>query len=190
MSTRGYPQLPRLSTMSLARTIFALVLIFLVTNVSCADEPVKIGDSIGKLKFTDIRSLPRTLNDFGKKKAFVLMFINTTCPVVQRYLPTVQGLEHDYRAKEVQFVALNSAEEDTIIAMATQAVKHEMEFPFVKDFGGLCARALGVKRTPEVVVLDGEKLLCYRGRIDDQNRLGGVRKEPTTHELKDALDAV
>src|SRR6266540_6218002 len=74
--------------------------------------------------------------------------------------------------------------------MATQAVQLEMEFPFVKDFGGHCARALGVHRTPETVVLDAEKRLRYRGRIDDQYRLGGVRKEPASHELKDALEAV
>src|SRR5438309_2285193 len=79
---------------------------------------------------------------------------------------------------------------DPIGTMATQAVQHEMEFPFVKDFGGACARALGVRRTPEAVVLDGEKRLRYRGRIDDQYRLGGVRKEPTSRDLKDALDAV
>ena len=46
-----------------------------------------------------------------------------------------------------------------------------------KDFGGACGRSLGVKRTPEVVVIDSEKHLRYRGRIDDQYRLGGVRKE-------------
>ena len=134
--------------------------------------------------------MPRTLDDFGKKKAYVLIFTNTSCPVVQRYLPTLQALERDYRAKEVQFVAVNAAEEDTLIAMATQAVQHEIEFPFVKDFGGDCVRALGVKRTPEAVVLDADRKLCYRGRIDDQYRLGGVRKEPTSHDLKDAIDAV
>src|SRR5258708_38867078 len=74
--------------------------------------------------------------------------------------------------------------------MAQLAVQHEVEFPSVKDFGGFCARALGVRRTPEAVVLDGEKRLCYRGRIDDQYRLGGVRPAPTTHDLKDALEAV
>src|SRR5205823_9548659 len=77
-----------------------------------------------------------------------------------------------------------------IVAMATQAVRHEVEFPFVKDFGGACARALGVRRTTEAVVLDAEKRLRYRGRIDDQYRLGGVRKEPTSRDLKDAIDAV
>jgi thiol-disulfide isomerase/thioredoxin len=155
-----------------------------------AAEPVKVGDRVGKLRFTDIRSLPRTLDDFGPKKAYVLVFTNTSCPVAQRYLPVLQALEQEYRGKDVQFVALNAAEEDTIIAMATQAVKHEMEFPFAKDFDAACARALGVTRTPECVVLDGEKRIVYRGRIDDQYRLGGVRKEPTSRDLKDALDAV
>jgi thiol-disulfide isomerase/thioredoxin len=149
-----------------------------------------VGDRVGKLKFTDIRSLSRTLSDFGSRKAYVLVFINTTCPVAQRYLPTLQALDREYRDKAVQFVAINAAEEDSIIALATQAVKYDVDFPFVKDFDGSCARALGVKRTPEAVILDADKRLCYRGRIDDQFRLGGVRKEPTSRDLKDALDAV
>src|SRR5262245_32355708 len=150
----------------------------------------KIGDTVGKLKFTDIRSLPRTLDDFGKKKVIVIVFVNTSCPVAQKYFPTLQAMETAYRDKDVQFVAVNAAEDDTIIAMATQAVKYEVEFPFVKDFGGVCAKALGVTRTPEAVVLDADRRIVYRGRIDDQFRLGGTRKEPASHDLKDALDAV
>jgi len=170
---------------------FVLVsFLFLLASSVYAQDTVKIGDKIGKLKFTDIRSLPRTLEDFGKKKAFVLVFTNTSCPVAQRYLPTLQALENEYRAKDVQFIAVNSAQEDTLIAMATQAVQHDMAFPFVKDFDASCARTLGVRRTPEAVVLDANKRLCYRGRIDDQYRVTGVRKLPTSHDLKDALDSV
>ncbi len=120
----------------------------------------------------------------------MLVFTSASCPLVQRYLPTLKALEKEYRGKEVQFVAVNAAEEDSIVAMATQSVEHEVEFPFVKDFGGVCAHALGVRRTPEAVVLDGEKRLRYRGRIDDQYRLGGVRKEPTNRDLQAALEAV
>jgi thiol-disulfide isomerase/thioredoxin len=151
---------------------------------------VKVGDRVGKVKFTDIRALPRSLDDFGPKKAIVLVFTNTSCPVAQRYLPILQRMERDYREKGVQFIAVNVAEDDTIVAMATQAVKFDVDFPFVKDFDGSCARTLGVTRTPEAVVVDGEKRIRYRGRIDDQFRLRGVRKEATTHELKDAIDAV
>ncbi len=172
------------------RLMLALAFALLsAASLRAADVP-KIGDAVGKLKFTDIRSLPRTLDDFGKKKAVVLVFVNTSCPVAQRYLPVLQAMEKDYRAKDVQFVAVNASEEDTIIAMATQSVKFEMEMPFAKDFGGTCAKALGVTRTPEAVVLDAERRIAYRGRIDDQFRLGGVRKEATTHELKDAIEAV
>jgi thiol-disulfide isomerase/thioredoxin len=155
-----------------------------------AQEAVKIGDQVGKVKFTDIRGLPRSLDDFGKKKAYILVFTNTSCPLAKRYLPTLTALDKEFAGKDVQFIGVNSAEEDSIISMATQAVQHEVEFPFVKDFGGVCARALGVRRTPEAVILDADKRLRYRGRIDDQYRLGGVRKEPTSRNLRDALEAV
>ena len=176
--------------MRLSRLI-ALLAAILVSNCSVqAGEPPRIGDRIGKLKFTDIRSLPRTIDDFGAKKAYVFVFINTSCPVAQRYLPTLQSLEKEYRGKRVQFVAVNAAEEDTLIDMATQAVRYAVEFPFVKDLTGDCARTLGVTRTPEVAVLDAARTLSYRGRIDDQHRLSGNRKAPTSHDLKDAIDAV
>ena len=171
------------------RPLFALLLAILSTGAARADD-VKVGARVGKLKFTDIRSLPRTTDDFGAKKAVVFVFTNTTCPVAQRYLPTLNALEKDYRDKGVQFVAVNAADDDALIAMATQSVKYDTEFPFVKDFDGSVARALGATRTPEVVVLDGDKTIRYRGRIDDQYRLRGNRDKPTTTELKDALDAI
>jgi hypothetical protein len=174
--------------MRLPRLFLALVLVSLTTAAGRAEDAARIGDRAGKLKFTDIRYLPRTLDDFGARKAFVLVFTNTSCPLAARYLPVVQALSRDY--KDAQFVAVNAAEEDSVKAMATQAVRHEIEFPFVKDFGGAAARALGVTRTPEVVLLDGDHRLRYRGRIDDQYRLGGTRKEPTRRDLKEALDAV
>ncbi len=170
--------------------ILVLVVTLLATATVRSQDTQKIGDPIAKLRFTDIRYLPRTLDDFGKKHAYVLVFTSTSCPLVKRYLPTLQAMEKEFRSKGVQFVAINSAEEDSIVMMATQAVQYKMEFPFVKDFGGGCARALGVRRTPEVLVLDAERRLRYRGRIDDQYRLGGVRKEATSHDLLNAIEAV
>lgn len=172
------------------RLSLSLSALLVFASSGFANDRPKVGDTVGKLKFTDTRSLTRTLSDFGKKKAIVLVFTNTTCPLAQKYLPTLTALEKEYRAKDVQFASLNAAEEDTVIAIATQSVKYDVEFPLLKDFGGTCARALGVTRTPEAVVLDAERRIVYRGRIDDQFRLGGARKAPSTHELKDAIDAV
>jgi hypothetical protein len=45
-----------------------------------------------------------------------------------------------------------------------------------------------VERTPEVAVLDTERRLVYRGRIDDQHRLGGSRPMPGDESLSAAID--
>jgi peroxiredoxin len=174
-----------------AMLVYALFTTMVLTPVAKAGaQQVKIGDRIANLTFKDIHYLPRSLDDFQKKKAFVVVFTTTTCPVAQRYLPELRQLEKDYRGKGVQFVAIDADTDDSIVAVASQAVRHDMEFPFVKDFTGACVRALGVERTPEVAVLDDQRRLRYRGRIDDQYRLGGTRVDATRHDLKEAIDAV
>lgn len=175
----------------------ALVAAWVLTGWLCeggtaraAEPEVKVGDRVANLTFKDIRYLPRSLDDFPKKKAFVVVCTSTTCSLVQRYFPTLKELEKEYRDQGVQFLALNVGAEDTIVGMAAQAIRFAVEFPFVKDADGKCAQALGVKRTPGVVVLDERRAIRYRGRIDDQYRLGGTRPKPGRRELKDALDAV
>src|SRR5205085_7843377 len=80
--------------------------------------------------------------------------------------------------------------EDSIKELAYQAVEYGVDFPFAKDFDGQCARALGAMRTPEVVVLDTQRKIRYRGRIDNQYRLGGVRPTADREDLKEALEDV
>jgi thiol-disulfide isomerase/thioredoxin len=162
----------------------------LLASLNAPAEPPRIGAPVANLSFKDIRYLPRSLDDFTDRKALVLVFTNTTCPLVRRSLPALKRLEKEYRPRGVQFLAVNVATDDSIAGMAAFAVQHGIEFPSVKDFEAACALELGVKRTPEVVVLDAKRRLCYRGRIDDQYRLGGARPTPTRHDLKEALEAV
>jgi mono/diheme cytochrome c family protein len=74
--------------------------------------------------------------------------------------------------------------------VAEQAIDYELEFPVLKDFGAVAARRLGVERVPSVVVLDSERRLRYRGRIDDQYQIGGTRPAATKHELQDAVESL
>ncbi len=179
------------------RTALSLGLAAVLTSpFGFADKPrdstpaVPVGGRVANLTFKDIHYLPRSLDDFPGKKAFVLAFLNTTCPVAQRYLPVLSAMEKEYRGKGVQFLAVNVGADDTIVAMAAQAVRHNVEFPFVKDFDLECTRAVGAKRTPEVVVLDDQRRIRYRGRVDDQYRLGGTRSGATRNDLREALNEV
>jgi mono/diheme cytochrome c family protein/thiol-disulfide isomerase/thioredoxin len=168
-----------------------LVVTLLVATATLAAEPdVKIGAKIDDLRFKDIRHVARSLADFGEKKAYVLVFVQSGCPLAEKYMPILERLDRDYRDKGVQFVAVNSGPTDTIAVMAGQAVEFNVTFPFVKDADCKVADALGVTRTPEVVVLDASRTLRYRGRIDDQYRPGGQRPEPTRRDLVEALNSV
>lgn len=173
---------------------------FAVPALLRADEPEEgsseasprpaIGSQIDDLRFKDIRFVSRSLRDFGERKAYVFVMTNTTCPLAQKYWPKLKRLDEQFRDQGVQFVAVNVSPEDSIAEMAQQALDFDVSFPFVKDSDGSCSAALGATRTPEVVVLDGDRRLRYRGRIDDQYRIGGARPEATSDDLAQALEAV
>lgn len=153
-----------------------------------AAAPAGFGSVVPNLTFKDIRALPRSLDDFGKPRATVLVFTTTGCPLVRRYLPRLEELSRRHASNDVQFAAVNVGPDDTIADMALQSLEQRITFPFVKDTDGSVARAVGAGRTPEVVVLDGERRLRYRGRIDDQFRVGGGKPAPGREDLARAID--
>src|SRR3954454_7258026 len=110
----------------------SLAITLLVSAAACgADVPV--GTKVDDLRFKDIRHVARSLADFGDKKAHVLVFVQSGCPLAEKYLPVLDRLEKEYRDKGVQFVAVNSGPADTIAVTAAQAVEFGIAFPFVKD---------------------------------------------------------
>ena len=172
------------------RLLIVVTLFLTVCSPLSAVEPeqAKIGTEIPDLRFKDIRYLSRSLQDLGDHKATVLVFTNTSCPLVQKYWPKLCRLDDQYRGQGVQFVGVNVGPDDEIQEVAQQAIDFGVPFPVVKDTSGSCVKALGVERTPEVVILDSERKLRYRGRIDDQQRLTGTRPDVTEDSLKLALD--
>lgn len=181
----------------LAAAAFNLCLAATLADDARNEQPPsrpRVGEQVARFEFQDAWFLPRSLDDFNAKafptprRAFVLVFTNTTCPLVQRYWPRLKELEAKYRDQGVQFIAVNVGGEDSIIDVAAQGVEYGIPFPLVKDVDGQCVAACGVDRTPEVVVIDGERKLRYRGRIDDQIRLGGTSAGAVRHELQEAIE--
>jgi hypothetical protein len=156
-----------------------------------ADERPAIGARVGPLAFFDVRFTRRTLDDFGPRRAYVLWFTRIDCPLAPRYLPRLAELERRYRGRGVQFVAIDVGFDDTLVEIGAQALDHDVDFPFVKDDGLGSARACGASRAGEVVLVESagnEKRLRYRGRVDDQYRVGGERASPGRADLAEALD--
>jgi peroxiredoxin len=130
------------------------------------------------------------LADFKDKKAVVVIFLGTECPISNGFLPRLAQVHKDYAGKGVQVVGINSNSQDTPESVADRAGKNDLPFPVLKDESSAVADQFGAKRTPEAFVLDAERTVRYQGRIDDQFGYGFKRAQPTRRDLLEALDEV
>src|SRR5438270_4644246 len=110
---------------------FALLILAAGTAVAdSAKEPVRkaprvikpaehgVGVLAPDVAFTDVNGKAGKLSDFKDKKAVVVLFTSTSCPISQKYGPTLARLEKAYRDQGVAFVfvdpiATDSAEDVT-----------------------------------------------------------------------------
>jgi peroxiredoxin len=140
------------------------------------------------LKDTNGRDV--SLADFRDKKAVVVVFIGTECPVNNYYMLRLTQLHAKYAPCGVQFLAVNSNPQDSVQQVADHARREGLPFPAFKDADQKVADLLEAQRTPEVVLLDSRRTICYRGRIDDQYGVGFRKPQPTRRDLVEALEEV
>lgn len=128
--------------------------------------------------------------DLSDARAAVIIFVGIDCPVSNSYAPTINRLCEQYQSNGVRFFLVHS---DADLSVA-DARKHAKDFgytcPILLDRDHHLAETLGAKITPEAAVIGARGNIVYRGRIDDWYiSLGKQRQEPTTHELRDAIEA-
>src|SRR5262249_52648651 len=134
---------------------------------SPADEtPANLGKQVPTFTLSDPRDQARfTLDDCKDKKAIVIVFLGTECPINNAYLPRLAELHKEYAGKGAQFIGINANRTDSAERVAEHAKKHQVPFPVLKDPDNAVADRLGVRRTPEALLLDGGGRLRYQGRI-------------------------
>jgi peroxiredoxin len=176
------------------RIVLVLLLVIVGVGVhATADQaprakPVSSRDISFSLK--DVRGHEVALADFKDRKAVAVIFTGTECPVSNSYMLKLKDLHDKYAAKGVQFLAVNSNPQDSAEEIARHAKQYGVPFPVLKDGEQKVAELLQAERTPEVVLLDANRTVCYRGRIDDQYGVGYRRAKPNRQDLTEALDEV
>lgn len=169
----------------------ALWLAALTLAMACpfagADAPPR---AVGNFRLVDTKGAAWTLDGLKDKKAIVVVFLGTQCPINNAYAPRLVELQRTYADRGVQFLAINANDHDTPEAIGAHARKYKLSFPVLRDERHVVADQFGAERTPEAFVLDAQRTIRYRGRIDDQFGIGYQRNKATTHDLTDALDAV
>jgi peroxiredoxin len=170
-----------------------VILLTTVCGSATADEPAKtspLGRQVAEFQLKDYRGKEHQLADFQEQKLLVVAFLGTECPLVKVYGPRLEALANEYAPQGVAFLGVNSNVQDSNTEIAAYARIHNLSFPIVKDLGNRVADQMGAVRTPEVFVLDAERKIRYRGRIDDQYGVGVVRDDVSESYLSDAIDAL
>lgn len=122
------------------------------------------------------------------KRATVLIFLGTGCPVSNAYLPHLNELAKKYEPQDVRFIGVNANAQDSAADVAKHAKEFAIGFPVIKDDSQRLADALGAERVPEVVLIDAGEKIRYRGRIDDRYGVTSRKDKATREDLAVGLD--
>jgi peroxiredoxin len=172
----------------------ALALVAALYGSSTFAATPPIGTKVSNFTLRDFHGQPHSLDQVGRGKIVVLAFLGTECPLAKIYASRLAELADKYASQGVVFLGINSNRQDAITEIAAFARAHEIKFPILKDLKQQVADAVGTTRTPEVVVLDTEGAIRYRGRIDDQYGFQETKSyqksRAAKHELVDAIDSL
>src|SRR5262249_83055 len=154
-----------------------------------------IGDSIRDLTAKDIHGATFSLAQLDPDKLVVFAFLGVDCPLAKLYTPRLTELAGKYQPRGVVFISVDANRTEAVTGVAAYVRQQKIDFVVLKDLRQTIANRLGAVRTPQVVVLDREHRIRYRGRIDDQfgfapaNRKASYHKPaPKRNDLQCALD--
>ena len=134
-----------------------------------------------------------SLASFQDARALVVVFISNHCPYVKHVQHELARVAGDYKTKGVAFVAINSNNVEAYPDDRPERMKEEKArvgypFPYLFDETQEVARAYRAACTPDFFVFDGDRLLVYRGQLDDSRPKNG--KPVTGRDLRAALDTI
>jgi peroxiredoxin len=156
------------------------------------ERPAAVGHQVSTFALKDLQGVSHALADLRESPVVVVVFMGVECPLAKLYGPRLTELAQEYAKRGVSFLAVDSNAQDSLAEMSHFARTYRLEIPFLKDPGNVVADQFQAQRTPEAFVLDGQRVVRYRGRIDDQygfqSGVGYQRKEAVERDLASAID--
>jgi peroxiredoxin len=154
--------------------------------------PFAIGEqapSFDKLPSADGKEY--SLSSFEEKEIVVLIFMANRCPTARVYTERLKTIQNDYSPRGVQLLGINSDNQyflplETLGVMAQVFTERDLNFPYLKDLDQKVAKSYGALVTLHAFVLDKNRRLRYRGRVDDSRDPQKVEKS----DLRDAIEEI
>jgi peroxiredoxin len=152
--------------------------------------PAILGDGETSVSLADI-----------KEDLVVLVFLGNHCPFVTAVEDRLIDLARDYQGKGVKVVGVcvtplpdragpdyqEYARQDTLPMIARRVKDKGYNFVYARDDSQEIGRTYGAVVTPQVFVLDKDRVIRYTGAIDDSIN---DESKVTKPYLRDAVDAL
>jgi peroxiredoxin len=146
----------------------------------------EIGAKIAGFQLRDVSGATRSLKSYSRK-IVVFIFWSFKCPVSLAYNERVEKLQKKYADREVAVMGVASGANDNEDELQANAVNLKITFPILLDSDGDLADNLGATHAPEVVIIDNESVLRYRGPLDNNIK---PDESGRIAYAEDAIDAI
>ena len=132
-----------------------------------------------------------SLDDVMGTNGAIIVFECNHCPYVVGSIDRINKIANYSLENNIGFAGINSNDainypDDSFEAMQKRAMKG-MPYGYLHDETQEVAKEWGAERTPEFYLLDSNKVVVYRGRMDDSPK---NPMHATTSELLDAVNAL
>jgi len=127
--------------------------------------------------------------DFADSKILVVIFMCNHCPYVKAVIGRLVSLQDEFADRGVRLIGINPNDEKIYPEDSLENMKHyynewKMNFPYLRDDTQETAKSYDAVCTPDIYVYDENRILRYRGRIDDNWK---DENSVSKRELADAL---
>jgi len=146
---------------------------------------------VPQFALADTSGRTHTAAEWSGKRAVVLFFLTTDCPLCNNYVPELNRIAQAFAPRGVAFYAVQGDATIPDADVRRHARDYAYTFPYLLDPQESLAAYTGATTTPEAAVLSPSGGLLYLGRID--NRLedfGKPRTAITVFDLRDTLSAI
>jgi hypothetical protein len=159
-----------------------------------SSDPAPVAAGKARLIGANGVDLDGTIHSLGTEPALhavALVFLDTACPISNRYAPRLVELAG--AASEAGLSIYGVLSDPALTLAEARAWRDEfgLTFPILFDTAGDLATRLAPTHVPEAFVVAKDDSLAYRGRIDDRFvAVGKLKAEIGSHDLADAITQV
>jgi hypothetical protein len=109
---------------------------------------------VDNFKLLDHKGMAHELYYHSDAQALVFMVQANGCPVVSSSLPQLQKLRTAYQTKGIEFLMINSSQEDNRSTIIEEALAQNIDFPILVDDTQLVGESLQLNRSGEIFVVN------------------------------------